>query len=212
MAYQSAGQVEPSLGVLAQGIKRKPDSIILRLALGAAYNKANKPEKAIEQFRYILDNINADNTEAILFLANTYTRGGDKKAGDLYKRAIQLDPNNGLAYNNLAWFYVEREENLDHSLILAQKANTLSPHTPWIIDTIGWIYLKMNKLEQAIKKLKQAAALDKNNPSIKYHLALAFHRYGENEKALTEINHILSNYSKFPEKEAAEQLLRELTK
>ena len=38
------------------------------------------------------------------------------------------------------------------------------------LDTIGWIYFKMNRLDEAMKYIKDSLSIDKNNPIIREHL------------------------------------------
>ena len=54
-------------------------------------------------------------------------KGDDPKAEADYKKALQLDPNNGSASNNLAYMMVENGENMDVALSLAQTARRLLP-------------------------------------------------------------------------------------
>jgi len=213
-AYLISDQIDLALSALKKGITSLPDSLNLRLNLGNTYNKINKPDKAIEQYKYILYKIDTNNSYIHLFLANTYLiKKDDKTAEKYYKKAIRLDPNNMRAYNDFAWFYAKKGKNLDQSLSLAQRAIKLSPDDSYIIDTLGWIYFKMGKFDQAVDSFNQAVALlRQDEPMIKYHLALALHSNGDNEKALIELNRALSTQKEFPEKIKAQQLLRELTK
>jgi tetratricopeptide (TPR) repeat protein len=116
------------------------------------------------------------------------------------------------ASNDLAWFYAERGQNLDQSLNLAEKADRLSPNNPYIIDTIGWVYLKMKKFDKAVEMFNRAIDLKKQSSPLRYHLALALHRVGEDKKALVELNQALSMQKEFSEKKDAQNLLRQLTK
>jgi hypothetical protein len=59
-----------------------------------------------------------------------------------YQRALALDPNAPVAANNLAQLYVDRNENLDVALQLAQTAKAGLPNSHEVDDTLGWIYYK----------------------------------------------------------------------
>ncbi|MGA1865294.1 MAG: tetratricopeptide repeat protein, partial [bacterium] len=211
--YQSSDQSDLAIDIIKKGIKKIPNSISLRTSLGMAYNRIKKYDYAIKEFSEALDKTDPDNSNLHFLMASTYLqKKDDKKAEHFYKRAIQLDPNNSLAYNDLAWFYAERGQNLKQSLNLAENADKLTPNNPYIIDTIGWIYLKMEKYNKAIEMFNRAVDLGKDIPTLKYHLAVALHTDGEDEKALVELNHALSIKKEFPEKKEAQNLLRELTK
>jgi len=44
-----------------------------------------------------------------------------------YRKAIKKDSKNADAYNNLAWLYYTKKENLDEAEVLALKAIELNP-------------------------------------------------------------------------------------
>ena len=46
---------------------------------------------------------------------------------NITKQGIQKEPDNADLYNNLAWLYYTRKENLDQAEKLAQKAIGLNP-------------------------------------------------------------------------------------
>ena len=213
-AYTELKEPDLALGALKKGVEKLPRSINLRVNLANGYVKLNKPDEGLKQYQYILENLDSKNSYAYHLMGDTYMMlNNESKAEDSYKKAIQSNPKNIMAYNNLAWFYANKGVNLDQSLILAQKADSLSPNNPFVLDTIGMIYLKLNKLDRSIESLKQASALDKSNhPSIQYHLASALYRDGKKEQALAELNQVLSKQTEFPEKKEAEQLLKEATK
>ena len=116
-------------------------------------------------------------------------------------------PEDFRACNDLAWFYADRGQNMNVALELALKAERLSPENPFVLDTLGWIDLKMGKIDSSIDRFVKATSLCKDNPSIRYHLALALHKMGDLKRALSEIKQALSAIKDFPEKEEGQALL-----
>ena len=112
--YVMSNQLELAVKTLKRGIKLIPGSLDIRVNLGNIYNKMGKFNDAIGQYKYILDNIDPDNSYIHFYLATTnLMKKENKEAENFYKKAIQLDPNNVRACNDLAWFYAERDQNLD---------------------------------------------------------------------------------------------------
>jgi tetratricopeptide (TPR) repeat protein len=110
-----------------------------------------------------------------------------------YERAVQGGENTGVAANNLAWLYAEQGINLPRALELAQTAQSLSPHDPAVLDTVGVVHLRMHSYSEAIKVLESArqmavktAAETQLVAQIRHHLAEAYLRAG-NTVAATAI-------------------------
>ena len=73
------------------------------------------------------------------------------------------------ALNALGYSLAERNIRLDEAEQLLQKAITLAPEDPFILDSVGWLQYRQGKLEQALKTLQQAYQL-KADAEIAAHL------------------------------------------
>lgn len=92
--------------------------------LGVTYEKQGDFDQAIREYEFAAQKL----PRAYLYLGNAYFQKKDwKRAEKAYRRAIQKDPNHADAFNNLAWLYYTRKENLDEAERLAQKALDLDP-------------------------------------------------------------------------------------
>ncbi|RLA96093.1 MAG: hypothetical protein DRG83_17790, partial [Deltaproteobacteria bacterium] len=84
------------------------------------------------------------------------------------KKAIQLDPTNADALNNLAWLYVtSKDKRFFHpklGLELAKKAASLK-EAPYILDTLAEAYYVNGNREKAVEIIKKALALKPENKS-----------------------------------------------
>ncbi|MGQ9751016.1 tetratricopeptide repeat protein, partial [Desulfosoma sp.] len=114
------------------------------------------------------------------------------------------------AANNLAWLLVETGGNIDRALTLAQMAKEKMPDDPAVADTLGWIFVHKKAYASAVAQLEDAVAKMPENPSIRYHLAVALAEKGDAERARTELEKILANSTSFPEKEKARDLLNKV--
>ena len=93
-----------------------------------------------------------------------------KKSDQLYAELIDSDSLDAQAFNNYAYSLVERNENIEFALELSKSAILISPTSAPYLDTIGWIYFKMNRFDEAIKYIKDSLSIDENNPIIREHL------------------------------------------
>lgn len=72
------------------------------------------------------------------------------------RHLINLDPNNAEALNALGYTLADRTGRWQEALPLVEKALSLSPDNPAIIDSLGWIYFRAGDLEKARPLLKKA--------------------------------------------------------
>jgi tetratricopeptide (TPR) repeat protein len=106
-----------------------------------------------------------------------------------YGKSVNQGDTTGIAANNLAWLLAERGGNMERALSLAQKAKSLSPGSPAVLDTLGFVRLKRREYSQAIDVLKAAERLAKEQQSaaqlavIQRHLAEAYFRSGQTRLA-----------------------------
>jgi tetratricopeptide (TPR) repeat protein len=100
-----------------------------------------------------------------------------------YERTLQLDGDNALAKNNLAWVLAEHGGNIDLALKLAQQATEKLYINPQVTDTLGWIYYKKGIYKTARDYLKQSVEKDEKNATFQYRLGMAEWKLGNQEEA-----------------------------
>ncbi len=94
------------------------------LNLGVAYERKGELEPAIKEYKLASKKL----PTAHIYLGNVYFRKREfKKAEESYKEAMENDPFNGDAYNNLAWLYYTKRKNLKAAEKLVLKALELNP-------------------------------------------------------------------------------------
>lgn len=140
--------------------------------------------------------------------AESAAKGQNKLAMEQYRRVLQKDPKNQLALNNLAGLY--QREGDPRALETAEAAYKLNPESPTIADTLGWILVEQGKTTRGLQLLQSAFAREPKNPEIRYHLAAARAKSGDKVNARKELEALLANGEAFPQRDAAQALLKQL--
>ena len=131
------------------------------------------------------------------------------QAMETYRKVLEIDLENAVAANNLAWL-IANEENgdLGEAMRLAQIAMDKFPDDPHIANTLGWVYFKRKSYDLALSQFKYAVNERPDQPSFRYYLALALRAKGRMTEAKEELARCLEKDADFPEREETEKLLK----
>jgi tetratricopeptide (TPR) repeat protein len=134
------------------------------------------------------------NMAALLNLATVEQRIANP-AGAIaaYEKVLQEDPRNIESLNNLAYLMADLDLDLDRALALAQSVKQLKSNDSSVDDTIGWAYYKKGMYRAALPYLEKAST-----PLRKCHLAMAYVKLGEQRRALTLLQAILTEDPNLP--------------
>ena len=127
-----------------------------------------------------------------------------------YRAALEINPEFVAAANNLAFILADQEKDLNKALELAQLAKERLPNSPYVMDTLGWVYYKKGFYDLAIAEFSDALEKLPNNAPIVYHLGMAYNKKGDNDKARTELKKALRLDANFPGADEARKLLAEM--
>jgi Flp pilus assembly protein TadD len=72
------------------------------------------------------------------------------------RRVLELKPDDANAMNALGYTLADRTDHKAEALELIQKALTLKPGEPAIIDSLGWVQYRMGNLDEALEQLRLA--------------------------------------------------------
>lgn len=153
--------------------------------ISGLYSQAGRGKEAAAAAKSAL--ANADSPEknqiANITLASAYHSAGDYASAENTLRSILKEhPRNPIALNNLGYFLVEQNKNLEEAVAFIRQAVEIDPTNPSYLDSLGWAYFKLGKLGEAELYLKEAI---NNNPSaVSYeHLGDVYQKQGREELA-----------------------------
>ena len=141
------------------------------------------------------------------------------EAALLYKRLLELDPDNVIALNNLAWIMCEEQGRYQQALELARHGLQIAPNYTDLIDTCGVIYSRLGQYEEAIQNFVKCLELypDKALPSVAsyLHLGRTLARIGRKDEAVERLKKALELNTEIggltaTERDKAQNLINEL--
>lgn len=100
----------------------------------------------------------------------------------LLKKLINIAPSNQHAYNALGYSFAERNIRLQEAYTLIEKALTLAPEDPFIMDSMGWVQYRLGRLKEAEGLLRRAYDL-RPDAEIAAHLGEVLWVKGQKEDA-----------------------------
>ncbi len=101
----------------------------------------------------------------------------------LMDRILRLDPKHPEALNYIAYTWAERGENLEEALGMALEAVALKADAGHIIDTLGWIYFRLGRFEEARVQLEKAVKHLPDDPLVRQHLGEIYLALGDDDHA-----------------------------
>ena len=88
------------------------------------------------------------------------------EGGDLIKKALEIDPDNGAYLDSLGWYFYKKNQ-YDQAVEQLQKAvERIKPEDPLVYEHLGDAYLKANETAKAVESWQKALELDPTNPNI----------------------------------------------
>ncbi len=139
-------------------------------------------ETAHEVYTRALDEFE-DNTELL------YARGlnaADMNRVDILeqdlRKILATQPDHIDALNALGYTLADKTDRLDEAKSYIERALSMKPDSPAILDSMGWVEFRLGNLTAARRYLEQAAELS-NDPEIASHLGEVLWTIGETDRA-----------------------------
>lgn len=150
----AASEYEAILKASSQSDSQKID---IYFYLGQLYYSQGQYDKAALQFKRILE-LDPENTEVMYLLSSFYLDKDQREDAMLLLKeciAVEAMKHPG-CYNSLAYVYAEDNIHLDRALSFVEEALRQEPNNGAYLDTLGWVYYRQGKYEEALVALNKA--------------------------------------------------------
>ena len=107
-----------------------------------------------------------------------------------------LNPDNAPALNYLGYMLADRNIKLPEALALINKALNLEPNSGAYLDSLGWVYFKLNRLPEAEENLRQALLLTPRDATVHDHMGDVLLRESKVKEAIAQWQLSLQEFEK----------------
>jgi tetratricopeptide (TPR) repeat protein len=157
-------------------------------------------------------NAHPNDANAIALLASLEdTTGNTQKAQADYQRALQIQPQQPIAANNLAYLMLQNGGNIDVALSLAQIARQGMPNSPDAADTLAWAYYQKGTYQFARDLLEDALKQKPDSATMQYHLGMVYSKLRDNSEAATHLKKAITLGQGTPTAGAAQAALQHIS-
>lgn len=196
-----------AIAVYRNGLKQLPApelAVKLHIALVAAGNSAEAEKMAVAWIKEHPKDI-----ALRMHLGDLATGRKDyAQAIPHYRSALEIQPNNALILNNLAW--ASGQLKAPKAVEYAEKANQIAPNQPPFMDTLAILLAEKGETTKAIDLLRKAMTIAPQAAAIQLNLAKVLIGAGKKDEARKELETIAKLGDKFPGHAEANKLLQGL--
>jgi tetratricopeptide (TPR) repeat protein len=138
-------------------------------------------EKGLSKFK--------NNTALLYELGSAYHYlKADRKAAAVMKKILKINPYDASALNYLGYYYAVKNKNIKTAEKLIKKALSYDKGSPFIIDSLGFVYYREGKYAEALKLFKTALKKLGKSPTVLKHTGMDYLKLKNHKKALEYFN------------------------
>lgn len=142
-------------------------------------------------------------------LADTHLGAGRLQLARVaYEQILAKRPLDTNALNNLA-FILDRQKD-PAAIDVANRAVSAAPNDPLVLDTLGWILVRLGELQEGLRHLRDAHSRAASNPEIRYRIASALYALQRPDEARRELQVAIQSQVRFEGIAEARKLLEKL--
>ncbi|MBK8945840.1 MAG: tetratricopeptide repeat protein [Ignavibacteriae bacterium] len=168
---------------LKKAVEINPNDLNSTMSYSFSLHQAKQSDEALKYLERAL-RIDSKNIQALSLMGMIYeNRDMFQKSDSIYDKTISIDSTDILTLNNFAYSLAERGVQLEKALKMVKVAVEKDPENSSYLDTIGWVYFKMNKFEDAKYYIEKAIEFDNKNATLLDHLGDVYYKLENKEKA-----------------------------
>ena len=181
--YFQNGEYQKLLDAMERARKAIPKDSRVYFLMGLAYSRLDQPEKAVPLLEHSLE-LKPNDLDVLSTLALTLDGMHRYQESDsLYELSLKIDPKYHLVLNNYSYSLAERGLQLERALQMALQAIAAEADNASYLDTVGWVYFKLGKYEEAQRYIARAIEAGGASATVYEHMGDICFKLGQKENA-----------------------------
>ena len=210
---------DEALAAARKGAKLKPDAARFASRVGWVLYQAKRNDEAIKSYAELIARFEADYgspetrdvlREARLALSNLCVlEGRPAEAEEWLEQVLDEFPDDVGAANDLGYLWADQDKHLRRALPMIERAVAAEPDNSAYRDSLGWVYYRLGRYDEALAELKKAVA-DRPEGVVLDHLGDAYLRSGQPQQAKDAWRRAAEALEKEKETQKADEVKRKL--
>jgi tetratricopeptide (TPR) repeat protein len=166
----------------------------LQDALAQVHEKAGEPAQAVRLLEQALAK-RPQSPDLAFALAGAYQRNGqiDRAVETVRASILRRDADNVQGLNFIGYALAQAGVRLDEARHVLEHAISLKPMDGSVADSLGWLYVKLDRLDDAERLLVRADRLTPEDPEILEHLGDLYVKRSDRARAVDAYKRALRN-------------------
>jgi tetratricopeptide (TPR) repeat protein len=191
-ALRQSGKADQGIALLEGQLQKHSDDPEAYLALAEVYSESNRGAQAVKVLQDAQAKFPSENSLTFELAAVFEKQKKYADAEAVFRQLIAREPNHAGALNYLGYMLAQRGERLEESVGYIKRAVAIEPNNGSYLDSLGWAYFKIGKLDLAEENLKRAADQLLTNSVVQDHYGDVLARLGRYDQAIAAWNRALA--------------------
>jgi tetratricopeptide (TPR) repeat protein len=103
-----------------------------------------------------------------------------------FRKVLAVAPDNPATLNYLGYMLTDRNLRLPEALTMIQKALDRDPNNGAYLDSLGWVYYRLNRIPEAEDAMRRAVELTPHDPTMRDHYAEVLFKASKVREAIAQ--------------------------
>jgi tetratricopeptide (TPR) repeat protein len=158
LQYDSLGRYRDAVEQFNLALRFFPENHELHYYIGLEYRIMEEHRQAARAFEKALE-LDPDNPRYLFQLGVSYERMGEVTTAIRYlDRSVSIDDSSASALNYLGYLLADLGIRLEEAHGYIEKALDVEPENGAFLDSMGWVYYKMERYQEAREYLEEAVS------------------------------------------------------
>ncbi|MGR3570300.1 tetratricopeptide repeat protein [Brevirhabdus sp.] len=186
-ALSASDKPDAAIEVLQQLAKSHPEVEAVFVTLGDMLRRMGRHKDATDAYDKAIALIDKPSeSDWVVYYTRGITLERQERWQDAeadFRQALKLRPDQPLVLNYLGYSFVEKGKNLDEALKMIERAVAERPDDGYITDSLGWVFYRLGRYQEAVAPMERAVELMPVDPVINDHLGDVLWQVGRQREA-----------------------------